>query len=162
MLPPAVTNAAIESELPGTMAWAERHQIVIDTRLRTERIIRLVLVQEDEAEKFYLQGKFDDYRALPPIWEWCNETWAKSSDLTLCPNPHENPFGSTFIQHNNKGIICAPFNRLAYGTYGGPHQGWGDLAQWMTTETGHIHAVTIGDMLQSILRDFRFTRGRMR
>ena len=32
--------------------------------------------------------------------------------------------------------------------------------QWMTVGLKYIHATTIGDMLQSILRDFRYTKGR--
>ena len=52
-----------------------------DTRLLAERIIRLVLVQEDLDEKFYLQGKFDDYKALPPVWDWRDESWLKSKEL---------------------------------------------------------------------------------
>ena len=133
----------------------------MDTRLLAERIVRLVFAQECGGHQFFLQGQFDDYRALPPIWDWRDETWKRSSNLTLCPKPHDHPFGSTFIQHNNMGIICAPFNRLAYGTHDGPHPDWGDPAQWLTAGPGYIHAVTLGDMLQSILRDFLFTKGCM-
>ena len=162
MLPPVVTDAAIASELPGALAWAQRHQIALDTRLLAERIIRVVLIQHDEGEKFYLQGNFDDYRELPPAWDWRDESWSKTGALHRSPNPQSNQFGSPmFIQHNSQGIICAPFNRLAYGTHDGPHSNWGDPAQWMTAGAGYVHAVMIGDMLQSILRDFRDTKGRM-
>ena len=66
-----------------------------------------------------------------------------------------------FIKHHGRGLICAPFNRLAYGIHNGPHSGWGNPAQWMTAGEGNVHAVRIGDMLNSILRDFRFSKGRM-
>ena len=56
MLPTAVTDAAIASELPGAIAWAERHHIAIDTRLRAEKTVRVALVQEEGDEAFYLQG----------------------------------------------------------------------------------------------------------
>ena len=162
MLPPAVTDAAIASELPGAMAWAERHHIAMDNRLLTERIIRVVLVQEEEDDKFYLQGNFVDYKELPPVWDWRNESWSANDGLHLSPNPHSSPLGSSmFIQHKRKSIICAPFNRLAYSTHDGPHSDWSNPAQWITVGRGSVHAVTIGDMLQSILRDFRFTKGRM-
>lgn len=161
MIPPAVTDAAIASELPAAIAWAQRHCLELDTKLLTERIIRVVLVQEEEAEQFYLQGRFDDYKALPPIWDWRDENWSKSNEPNLSPRPHDNPLGSMFIQHKNSSIICSHFNRLAFGTNDGPHSDWGHPAQWMTAGAGYIHAVTIGDMLQSILRDFRFTKGRM-
>ena len=108
-----------------------------------------------------LQGEFSDYKALPPVWDWRDKEWEKSSEPALSPNPVDNPLGSTFLLHHDKAIICAHFNRLAYGNHGGPHSDWGDPAQWTTTGSGHIRAVTIGDMLQSILRDFCFTKGRM-
>ena len=162
MLPSVVTAVAIASELPGVRAWAERHQIALDTRLLAERIIRVVLVQEDSG-KFYLQGNFGDYKELPPIWDWRDETWSETDGLYLSPRSQGAPFGSSmFIQHNNRGLICAPFNRLAYGTHDGPHSNWGDPAQWTTVGPGYVRATTIGDMLQSILRDFGFTQGRMK
>ena len=160
MLPPAVTDAAICSELPGALAWAKRSQIVITTP--TKQIIRMVLVQGGEGEKFYLEGNFEDYKELPPVWRWCDESWTKHDGLYLSPKPLDTPFGSSmFIPCNNIGIICAPFNRLAFKTHGGPHKDWGEPAQWMTAGRNYVYAVTIGDMLQSILRDFRFTQGRM-
>ncbi len=144
-------------------AWAERHQIALDTRLLAERIIRVALVQQGKGEKFYLQGNFDDYKELPPIWEWRDEGWSTTDGLYLSPGPRDTPFGSSmFLRHKNRGIICAPFNRLAYGTHDGPHSNWGDPAQWMTAGPGYVSAMTIGDMLQSILRDFGFTQCRMK
>ena len=161
MLPPEVTDVAIESELPAAIAWAERHEIAMDISLLSERTIRFVFVQTYTDEEFYLQGRFNDYRALPPVWEWRDKSWSISNELNLSPNPIDNPFGSMFINHNQKGIICAPFNRLAYGVHDGPHNDWGNAAQWITAGQGYVYAVVIGDMLQLILRDFRFTNGRM-
>ena len=163
MLPPAVSDAAIGDELPGALAWAERHHIAMDTRSIADRIIRAVFVQPGNGENFYLQGAFEDYRAYPPIWEWYDESWTTKKDLHLSPHSGNSPVGSSiFIQHNGRGLICAPFNRLAYGEQNGPHADWGNPAQWITAGQGYIHAVTIGDMLNSILRDFRFSDGRMR
>ena len=163
MLPPAVSDAAIGDELPGALAWAERHDIVMDTRSIADRILRAVFVQSENGERFYLQGEFEAYRAYPPIWEWYDETWTTKKELHLCPHPGTSPVGSSiFIQYNGRGLICAPFNRLAYGEQNGPHGDWGNPAQWITAGKGYIHAVTIGDMLNSILRDFRYSDGRMR
>ena len=163
MLPPAVTAAAIRDELPGAMAWAKRRHIAMDTRFVADRKVRAVFMQSENDEKFYLQGTFGDYRAYPPIWEWYDESWTTTEDLHLGPHPGDSPFGSSmFIQHNARGLICAPFNRLAYGDHNGPHSDWGNPAQWMTAGQGYVHAVTIGDMLNLILRDFRYSKGRMR
>ena len=162
MLPTVVTDAAIAIELPGARAWAERHNIAIDTRRCAERIVRVVLVQEEDDEMFYLQGVFENYKELPPVWDWRDESWSTNEGRHLSPRPEHTPFGaSMFLQHGSKGIICAPFNRMAYGTLDGPHSDWGNPAQWMTAGPDYVYAVTIGDMLQSIVRDFKFTRGRM-
>ena len=135
----------------------------MDTGLVADRKIRAVFVQRDNEEKYYLQGTFAGYRALPPIWEWYDKDWTSTADLHLSPHPGPSPCGSSmFIQHDGRGLICAPFNRLAYGIQNGPHSDWGNPAQWMTAGQGYVHAVTIGDMLNSILRDFRFSDGRMR
>ena len=87
--------------------------------------------------------------------------WSQAN-LNSAQIPQRSPNGSSmFIRHNGLCVICAHFNRLAYGVKGGPHSDWGDPAQWTTAGKGYIHAVTIGDMLQSILRDFNYTEGRM-
>lgn len=162
MVPIAVTDAAIAAELPGAQAWATRQHVALDTRLVLQRILRLVLLQGTGNEAFYLQGAFDDYRELPPAWDWRDKNWSTNEGLHLSPNSPSTPFGSSmFLRQDSKGIICAPFNRLAYKTSGGPHADWGNPAQWMTAGSGYVYAVTIGDMLQSILRDFRLTTGRM-
>lgn len=161
MLPAAVTDAAIAQELPGVLAWAQRHRVELDTRLLDSHIIRVVFVQEETHEKFYLHGSLDGYKALPPIWEWRDATW-RSSGVHLSPKPQSTPFGSSmFLSHNGRGVICAHFNRLAYSDSGGPHPDWGLEAQWTTAGADYVRATTIGDMLQSILRDFRLTKGRM-
>ena len=165
MIPLAATDAAIADELPGAMAWATRRQIVMDTRFIPVRTLRFVLVQPESNEEFYLQATFEDYRAHPPLWQWYDESWSSTDALHLSPRPGTRPAelgGSMFIKHNGKGLICAPFNRLAYGAHEGPHSDWGSLAQWMTAGEGYVHAVKLGDMLSSILRDFRLSSGRMR
>ena len=163
MLPPAVTAAAIRDELPGAVAWADRHDVAIDTSLVEDRRVRTVFVQSESEQEFYLQGTFGEYRAYPPIWEWYDQSWSSTKELHLSPRPGASPFGSSmFLQHRGRGLICAPFNRMAYGAHNGPHSDWGNPAQWMTAAPGYVHAVTIGDMLNSIFRDFRFSKGRMR
>ena len=164
MIPLAVTDVAIADELPGAVAWATRRQIVMDTRSIPVRTLRLVLVQPNTNEKFYLQGTFEDYRAYPPQWQWYDNSWSSTDSSRLSPKPGRRPSSlgaSMFIHHNGKGLICAPFNRLAYGAHEGPHSDWGSLAQWMTAGKGFVRAVKLGDMLSSILRDFLLSSGRM-
>ena len=137
MLPETVVDAAIKSELKGAMAWAARYGIDITTLMPTDRILRIVLVQEKSQERFFLQGQFDQYKALPPVWDWYDANWSNNGGPCLSPKGVNTPFGgSMFIAHNGKAVICAPFNRLAFGTHAGPHTNWVEPVQWMTTGAG--------------------------
>lgn len=161
MLPAVVVDGVLAEEIEGALAWASRHRLVLDWNAAT-RTLRAALEQRDTLERFYLQGQFNDYKALPPTWVWCDRAWCNAGAPHLSPKPGRSPFGSSmFIKNNNTAIICAPFNRLAFGVHGGPHSDWGDPVQWMNAGGRHIRATTIGDMLQSIQRDFRHTGGRM-
>ena len=161
MLPDRVTAAALASELEVACAWAEREQVQLDCSL-PEKLLRAVLVRDDSPERFYLQGRFDGYKALPPIWEWCDANWANAGDRRLSPNAVPTSHGSSmFLDHRGTAVICAPFNRLAYAANDGPHRDWGELTHWMTVRRGVVYAVEVGDMLHTIARDFRYTSGRM-
>ena len=165
MLPYVVSNAALKAELPAALAWANRHGIDLITQCSAELIIRAIMVQERGGERFFLQGAFDDYKELPPVWDWWDEDWStnKGRNLSPKPVPDGTPFGSSmFLERNNKGVICAPFNRLAYKGYDGLHPEWSDPAHWMTTAPQYVTAHTVADMLHSILRDFQHTSDRMR
>ena len=165
MIPLAATEAAIADELPGAVAWAKRRQIVLDTLSMAVPTLRLVLVQRDTNEEFNLHCTFEDYRAHPPLWQWLDANWSSTDELHLSPQPAGDRSaslgGSMFINHNRKGLTCAHFNRMAYGAHGGPHSDWGSLAQWMTAGGDYVHVVKLGDMLSSILREFRYPSGRM-
>ena len=161
MLPDHVTVAAFASELEPAQMWADEEQLQFEWNL-PEKVLRVTFVRDDSAERFYLRGRFDDYKALPPIWEWCDADWSNAGDRRLSPEATQTPYGSSvFLDHRGTAIICAPFNRLAYADHGGPHNNWGELTHWMTVGQGVVYAVTIGDMLHTIARDFRYTSGRM-
>jgi hypothetical protein len=55
--------------------------------------------------------------------------------------------GSIF--HPNR-LICAPWNRLAYGEHGGPHADWGGQTSWTSVGAGYTKGDTLGDMLSQI------------
>lgn len=161
MLPARVTAAAFSSELEAAREWAKREHVELEI-LESENLVRVVFVREGSGEQFYLQGRFDGYKELPPKWEWCNSNWSDPGNKQLSPEAAQTPHGSSmFLVQGDKAIICAPFNRLAFKVYDGPHGDWGEMSHWMTAGKGFVYAVTIGDMLQSIHRDFRHTKGRM-
>ena len=167
MLSDMVVDATLEAELPGALEWGGRHAVSVESLLPEARILRVVMIQEKSEERYFLQGRFDRYKELPPVWDWRDESWIESSHPNLSPKPVSTICGpSMFLRHECQGIvqaiICAPFNRLAFGTEGGPHDDWGNPAQWTTPRPPWVYAVTIGDMLQAILRDFQYTRERMK
>ena len=157
-----VVDAWIEAELPGAIAWARRHSISLTSLFPEKRLLRVTFVQEPSHERFFLQGRFDQYKSLPPVWDWRDETWKETGAPSFGPRPQSTPFGSSiFLSHGSKIIICAPFNRLAFSEHGGPHSDWGGPAQWITAGSDYVQATTIGDMLHAIARDFHYTTDRM-
>ena len=162
MLPDVVVDAAIADQLPGAIAWAERHRVALTSLFPERRVVRAVLLQNGSGEEFFLQAEFEDYPALPPIWTWCDASWSATGSVALSPQGQTTPFGSSmFMVHSGNATICAPFNRLAFASDGGPHSDWGAPAQWITAGGRHVCARTIGDMLNAIHRDFQHTRRRM-
>ena len=161
MLPPRVTAAAFASEIEGAHEWARRAHVKLEAVL-PQQLVRAVFVREASGEEFFLQGRFDGYKEMPPAWEWCDSDWSDPDNRRLSPEAAPTPYGSSmFLAQGDKAVICAPFNRLAFKANGGPHDNWGELSHWMTAGDEYVYAVTIGDMLNSVERDFRYTTGRM-
>ena len=102
--------------------WAGREQVQLDCSL-PEKLLHAVFVRDDSSEKFYLQGRFDGYKALPPIWEWCDANCSNAGDRRLSRDSdaaHElivMPFEFRALARRTafyRRSVCAPFNRLAY------------------------------------------------
>lgn len=161
MLPDRVTAAAVAAELGAAREWARHENVNLQTVL-PQRLIRAIFTREDSGERFFLQGRFDGYKELPPMWDWCDSDWSHPGNRRHSPNAVKTPYGnSIFLDSGGKAIICAPFNRLAFKAYGGPHKNWGELSNWMSPQQGCVYAVTIADMLDVIARDFRHSTGCM-
>lgn len=74
---------------------------------------------------FWLLCRCDDYPGFPPAWHWYNpETGAVDQ-------PQDTPRGKGFL--HGSGVICAPWNRLAYKAEDprGPHSDW-TIGAWRT------------------------------
>jgi hypothetical protein len=157
----ADTLLYLDDELPGAQAWAERRHAPL-TWVPEILELRATLMQPETRELFYLRGRFDEYRELPPMWTFTDKEWTAAPVLALFPKVSSTPYGSPlFITSTHGPVICAPFNRLAYAAHGGPHADW-TLAAWLTAgATGQVRADSVGDMLSIIYRDFMLVRGRM-
>lgn len=80
---------------------------------------------------FSLKAICDRFQAMPPAWHWHDP---ETGELDL---PAHTPKGSGGFFHSS-GVICAPWNRLAYKTIDsrGPHENW-ELGNWMSnSDTG--------------------------
>jgi hypothetical protein len=160
MVPHLVTLAIVEEdELPATREWAARAGVDLEWDAPVLEL-RAVLTQQATGERFYLNGKLDGYRAVPPAWCFCDAKWGTPGQKSNFPAVGSPPGFSGSIFHSN-GVICAPFNRLAYKDNGGPHGDWGGPAQWLKAGAGYVHAETLADMLSAVARDLAYSRGRM-
>jgi hypothetical protein len=81
-----------------------------------------------DGSRFTVLAKCEGFAAMPPAWHWYNP------ETKVIDAPCDTPVGGTFLH----GVICAPWNRLAYKGVDarGPHDNW-IIGNWMTTpETG--------------------------
>jgi hypothetical protein len=146
-------------EMPAAIAWAQRRGLDL-VYVPSALTVRLVLdgprvSDQHTRERYVVQGSLEDYDVVPPAWRFLDPRTDRAIGQPAYPQPAGNS-----ILHGN-GVICAPWNRLAYQVEGGPHGDWGPTTGWKTPRPGHTHAVTIPDMLDRIHREVQRSRGRM-
>jgi hypothetical protein len=146
-------------EVPAAVAWARRRglDLAYDATALT---VRLVLdgpgvSDQRPCERYVVQGVLEDYDVLPPAWRFIDPRTAGVIGQAAYPRPVGNS-----VLHGN-GVICAPWNRLAYQVDGGPHGDWGPTTGWKMPRSGYTQALTIPDMLDRIHREVKRSRGRM-
>jgi hypothetical protein len=161
-------NLLESEEIPAAIRWAELHGLRHDWD-EENLVFKLCLEgQREEAqpsastsgdkEQYRLIGTFPDYRVMPPEWRFVDPR--NEAEIGRPAYPHPGPFPNGSILHTN-GVICAPWNRLAYGDRGGPHTDWQDAASWQTTAPGSTRALTIPDMLGRIRAEVGVSPQRM-
>ena len=155
------TRIILEAEVKIARDWAARNGIQFEW-LPEVLEIRVELRQGDSQERFYLKGQFPDYRELPPKWFFVDCSWSETTERVNAPRGVQTRFGpSIFNEHNLRPVICAHFNRLAYQQEGGLHQDWTDEASWLSIGGQYVRATNLAEMLQIIVRDFRYTNERL-
>lgn len=157
-VPKDVTIAVVEGELPAAQAYAARHGWRLDWQAE-----QLIVLAEGShpADKTPMRWKADvtSYRALPPIWS-CFQGDVKNNEINWKPRFPKGgtlPGGVGSIFHSS-GLICAPFNRLAYAEHSGPHKDWGGSAEWLNVR-GKVRATTLAEMLAQIVVDLTCSPG---
>jgi len=75
----------------------------------------------------YVRCEPEAYPTRPPAWRWCDAEGGRADA------PEVSAKGGQFF--HSAGVICAPWNRLAYKTIDGrgPHGDW-DIGAWMANE----------------------------
>lgn len=155
LVPPEVSRASLAVEFPSAASWAGRHAWTLDLDPAVLKVT--VRLTHPNGTALVLVGEFDDYPMLAPAWRFVDETGA--SPTSAWPAPRNVPeLSSMFINGSRGPVICAHFNRLAYGEHGGPHGDWGAVARWREIDTG-IQAATLGDMLSAINRHLSISPG---
>ena len=153
MVPPEVSRALLEKELPAIEAWAARQGWSVKIDLDALRIEARCRHPQDHLP-LLLVGAFDGYAVIPPAWDFINPYTGERHGQAF-PSAGD---GSIF--HTNL-VICAPWNKLAYVTHGGPHGDWGELTNWQADRPGSTRATTIADMLSQVDVHLRRSPGRM-
>jgi hypothetical protein len=154
-MPKDVTIAVVEDELPPADAYALRHGWSL-TWLRDDLVI--LADGRHPADQSLLRWHADvaGYRAVPPAWS-CFQQEEKDVFKRRFPKGNALPGGASSIFHG-AGVICAPFNRLAFQEYSGPHADWGGPADWLKVR-GHVRAIVLAEMLAQIFIHLKYSPG---
>lgn len=163
LLPAAAVHSQVAEELPAARGWAERREY--DLEYDEEEVRLRVTLAGPGGEAYLLEGIFEDYPTLPPIWRFVDPRTGERIGRAAYPRPaNPHPRGSALvIESGMEGVvICAHFNRLAFAEQGGPHGDWGPLANWRNPGSNvYTFAETIGDMLSRIALEVSDSSGRM-
>lgn len=157
MLDPMVTRAELALEFPVLQERASRAgwQVALDV---DKLLLEVRLVQERTGLIYILRGHLDEYKAIPPAWEFIDPDTGEEGTAAAYPEPPSPaPGGSALfiIPTAQERVICLPCNRLAYGGYKGPHANW-TLANWMQETPRYL---TLCDMVNRINVDLQASRG---
>ena len=142
MIPAVVTAAAVDAEFPAVTAWAARRPSWAVRYDATTLILYADTIHPMTGQPVAIAAELTGYRAVPPAWTIAgpNGTFPTNGQI---------PGVSGSIFHPNR-LICAPWNRLAYGEHGGPHPDWDGQTNWTSAGTGYTKADTLADMLSQI------------
>jgi hypothetical protein len=150
-----------DDEIPGAIRWAEYHGLPHNWDVAT--LIFTVCLEggserEGEREAYLLAANLEDYRVLPPVWRFLHPH--TGADIGRAAFPKAGAFENGSVLHSN-GVICAPWNRLAYAAHGGPHKDWTGPTQWQGVASDRTTAHTIPAMLARIRAEVLISPGRL-
>jgi len=118
---PDITRRILDEELKDMSPLATTYGWVVYPDL-PNLTVTVRMQSAIDGEVYVLEARCDDYKALPPVFEFIHpESGERGS-------PRCYPKDGNFF-HTNP-CICIQWNRNAYQPLGGPHGDW-SLADWM-------------------------------
>jgi hypothetical protein len=155
MVPTAVTQAVIDDVRVPITAWAAR--CGWDVTLDTAELTLIAVTSHPKIDATVtFHAELDQFPGIPPAWT-CR-TPDGQNIKSAYPAAGVAPGIPSSIFHPN-GLICAHWNRFAYQGHGGPHNDWGELADWKTAGPGTAHADTLPDMLALLRLHLTYSPG---
>jgi hypothetical protein len=156
MLDPVVTRTELALEFPVLQKRAKRAgwEVTLDD---DKLLLEVRLIHEKTRQLYVLRGYLDEYKAIPPAWEFVDpDTGVEGTAAAYPEPPNPAPGGSAlFITPTpQERVICLPCNRLAYGGYKGPHTNW-TLANWMQETPRYL---TLCEMVNRINVDLQASK----
>jgi hypothetical protein len=155
VLPKNITIASVEDELPALFAFGQRYGWAI--KWIPDSLVLLADGKHPADDSpARIHGDVSSYRALPPAWRFIVVD-GDTTDKVRAVKSGCLPGGISSMFHDN-GVICAPFNRLAYQEHGGPHSDWNGPPRWLEVK-GKVSATTLAEMLAQILLHLNYSLG---
>jgi hypothetical protein len=151
---PTISRAVLEEELAATAPLAASCGWQVTPDL-DNLVVTVRMKSAIDGEEFILEAKCDNYRELPPLFEFIHPADGTRGTQRCYPSDQG---GSNYF-HTNP-CICIQWNRKAYGHLGGPHGEW-VMTAWADGRPGTL---TLGDMFFLVHRqinDRTQYRGRM-
>jgi hypothetical protein len=157
----ALAYLMADDEIPGAIQWAEYHGLQHnwdEGSLAFSLHLEGGSEREGEREHYLLSASVEGYRVVPPAWRFLDPRTGE--DIGRAAFPKAGSFENGSVLHGN-GVICAPWNRLAYAVHGGPHGDWTEPAKWQSVAPDRTTAHTIPAMLARIRAEVVISPGRL-
>jgi len=138
---PLITRAVLDQELVAVRELGRMHKWGIIPEFSVPRVT--VTLYAYNGDLFIIEARCDDYKELPPFFEFIDPLTGECGTKAGYPNGHDSFF-------HQAPCLCAPFNRKAYKTIDplGPHADWsiGDWTRSMANGTAWENYTTLADM----------------
>jgi hypothetical protein len=141
-----VERAVLTAEAPAIEAWAARAGWAVHVDAGG-RVLTAWTIHPVTRTVIVFHADLEGYPAIPPAWSCRDENGDVTPSAFPLPGSRIGIPGSIF---HAAMLICAPWNRLAYGVHGGPHTDWTALTEWKTVPGDVTRAHTLADMLSVI------------